>query len=245
MPLNSGWSPSQSPWRHTIGATKMGLFAIYEVLPLDAAHERRRRAMAWPSWLLLSGKIAKGLFFKNKEGTLSLMRFAVVSLHLARTTHTHTHTHINSLHRDQPSSRNGAPPSHSCHHHRGRCEAAVSLQRAPPENILTLHNVDFEKMLVHDEYDAWFRSHLAVAKRLFRLYAPFFDHSKRLDLPTTKLLLRLVDLLRRLGAIKASSHIVVRSSNNMPRLRHSTMPWQHPPPACGGGLARSRRAFFI
>ncbi|KAG6942358.1 hypothetical protein JG688_00018159 [Phytophthora aleatoria] len=39
-------------------------------------------------------------------------------------------------------------------------EAAVSSQRAPPENILTLHNVDFEEMLVHDEYDAWFRSHL-------------------------------------------------------------------------------------
>ncbi|KAF1773276.1 hypothetical protein GQ600_12473 [Phytophthora cactorum] len=37
-------------------------------------------------------------------------------------------------------------------------EAAVTSQRAPPENILTIHNVAFEEMLAHDEYDAWFRT---------------------------------------------------------------------------------------
>ncbi|KAG6945330.1 hypothetical protein JG687_00017360 [Phytophthora cactorum] len=39
-------------------------------------------------------------------------------------------------------------------------EAAVTSQREPLENILTLHNVDFEEMLAHDEYDTWFLSHL-------------------------------------------------------------------------------------
>ncbi|KAG2963568.1 hypothetical protein PC118_g20821 [Phytophthora cactorum] len=36
-------------------------------------------------------------------------------------------------------------------------EAAVTSQREPLENILTLHNVDFEEMLAHDE-----KAHLGV-----------------------------------------------------------------------------------
>ncbi|KAG2790446.1 hypothetical protein PC129_g21105 [Phytophthora cactorum] len=47
-------------------------------------------------------------------------------------------------------------------------EAAVTSQREPLENILTLHNVDFEEMLAHDEYDTWFLSHLRCSQASFR-----------------------------------------------------------------------------
>ncbi|KAF1778221.1 hypothetical protein GQ600_7390 [Phytophthora cactorum] len=53
-------------------------------------------------------------------------------------------------------------------------EAAATSQRAPPENILTLHNVDVEDMLAHDEYGAWFRSHLRCSQASFRAICSIF-----------------------------------------------------------------------
>ncbi|ETI56376.1 hypothetical protein F443_01020 [Phytophthora nicotianae P1569] len=46
-------------------------------------------------------------------------------------------------------------------------QAAATAQRAPPENILTLHNIDFDMMLAQDEYDAWFRRHLRCSQASF------------------------------------------------------------------------------
>ncbi|ETN24637.1 hypothetical protein PPTG_20802 [Phytophthora nicotianae INRA-310] len=47
-------------------------------------------------------------------------------------------------------------------------QAAATAQRAPPQNILTLHNIDFDMMLAQDEYDAWFRRHLRCSQASFR-----------------------------------------------------------------------------
>jgi len=55
-------------------------------------------------------------------------------------------------------------------------EAATIAQRAPPGNILTLHNVNFDEMLERDEYDAWFRTHLRCSQASFRAICTILRH---------------------------------------------------------------------